>query len=220
MSKLRATIRNYFVGGILVLAPVGLTVWLFATLIRTTDRLLQIKDDKFFYFISSDYHPDALLGFHVPGLGATLAIAIILLVGIFTRNFVGRRFVRMGERIVEHIPVVRAIYTAIKQLLGTVLQDNSSNFRDVVLLEYPRKGLYTLGFISGNSANEVQRHVPDELVGIFVPTTPNPTSGFFLMAPRKDLIYLDMSTEDAFKMVISFGIVTPEMTALERQESS
>ena len=114
MSKLRATVRNYFVGGILVLAPIGLTVWLFVALIRMADRLLQIKNGKFFYFVPADYHPDALLGFHIPGLGAVIAVAIILLVGIFTRNFIGRRLVRMGERIVEQIPVVRTIYTAIK----------------------------------------------------------------------------------------------------------
>lgn len=146
----------------------------------------------------------------IPGLGLFVVLLFVILIGILARSFLGSRIVRIGEWIVEKIPIVRTIYVGIKQLFETIFASDEARFQDVVLVEYPRRGIYCIGFVTGRTTGEVQVVTQEETVNIFIPTTPNPTSGFLLMVPKNDLVYMKMSVEEAVKMVISGGIVTPE----------
>ncbi len=210
MKALKNALRKYLVAGVLVLAPVALTVWLLQIMIGAADALLEIKNGRFFYFVPADYHPERLLGVRIPGMGVVASILLLLMVGVVAHNFFGRKLIHLGERIVKRIPFVRTIYNAAKQLLETVLHQNSRNFKDVVLYEYPRKGIYTIAFISGESIELNKNGEIQRLVGLFLPTTPNPTSGYYMLVPEKDVSRLDISPEEAFKLIISFGIVVPE----------
>jgi uncharacterized membrane protein len=145
----------------------------------------------------------------IPGIGLIISIITITFIGAITPGFIGRTLLKAGERILNKMPVVRSIYGAIKQIMETVMSTNSDSFREVVLVEYPRKGIWVIGFVTGETKGEVQSLTKDKVINIFVPTTPNPTSGFLLFIPQKDLVYMDMKVEDAVKMVISGGIVTP-----------
>ena len=156
------------------------------------------------------YNPDTYLPFGVPGLGLLIVILFLALVGWVTAGFLGRFTVRSGERIMARMPVIRSIYGAAKQIVETVLSQQSTAFREVVMFEYPRPGIWTIGFITGEPGRIIQDHVEDEVVNILLPTTPNPTSGFLLFLPRKSIQVLDMSIEEGMKMVISVGIVSPD----------
>ena len=147
----------------------------------------------------------------IPGLGLIISIIAITFIGAITPGFIGRTLLKSGERVLNKMPVVRSIYGAIKQIMETVMSTNSDSFREVVLVEYPRKGIWVIGFVTGETKGEVQSLTKDKVINIFVPTTPNPTSGFLLFIPQKDLVYMDMKVEDAVKMVISGGIVTPKI---------
>lgn len=194
-------LRRSLVAGVLVWAPLLATVWVVRTLVATMDRTLVL--------LPPAWQPEALLGFRVPGLGLLLALAVLLLTGIVVANFIGRRLVALGESILQHIPLVRSVYTAVKQLLETFLSTESKSFRRVMLVEYPRPGLWTLAFQSGDAVGEVQDKTEREVLTLFVPTAPNPTSGFVLLAPREEVIELDMSVEDGLRMIISLGTVVP-----------
>ncbi len=205
---LMARIRSWFLTGLLVTAPVMLTIyitWLFIDIIdsnvnalipNTLRELIEIKAP----------HIGAL-----PGLGLLIGLIVITLIGALAAGFFGRWLIRMGENILNRMPVVRTIYGASKQILETILTTQSNAFREVVLVEYPRKDLWVVGFVTGNTEGEVGRKISDDTVNVFIPTTPNPTSGFLLFCPKKDLIYLDMGVEDAVKLVVSGGIVTPDV---------
>lgn len=195
-------LRAYFLAGILITAPISLTfylAWLFITFI----------DSKVTPLIPHDYNPATYLPFAIPGLGLVVLIAFLTLVGALTAGFVGRRLTKTYEHILARMPVIRGIYSATKQIFETVLAQQSNAFREAVLIEYPRKGIWSIAFITGTTKGEIQRMTPEEVVNVFIPTTPNPTSGFLLMVPKKELIHLKMPVEDAIKMVISGGIVTP-----------
>lgn len=195
-------LRAYFLAGILITAPISLTfylAWLFITFI----------DSKVTPLIPAKYNPENYLPFGLPGLGLVVLIIALTLVGALTAGFVGRRLTKVYEHILARMPVIRGIYSATKQIFETVLAQQSNAFREAVLIEYPRKGIWSIAFITGTTKGEIQRVTPEEVVNVFIPTTPNPTSGFLLMVPRKDLIHLKMPVEDAIKMVISGGIVTP-----------
>ena len=151
----------------------------------------------------------------IPGLGLIISIIVITFIGAITPGFLGRTLLKVGERILDNTPVVRSIYGAIKQIMETVMSTNSESFREVVLVEYPRKGIWVIGFVTGETKGEVQTLNKDTLINVFIPTTPNPTSGFLLFLPKKDLIYMNMKVEDAVKMVISGGIVTPKIKSLK-----
>lgn len=197
-------LRNYFLTGLIIVGPVGITlyiVWWFITLIDGWVKPL----------IPEQYLPDSILPFSVPGLGLIIAVTALILIGAFTANLFGRTLVNYGERLVNQMPIVRSVYRAIKQIFETILSQSSASFQNVGLIEYPRKGLYAVVFISTATKGEIRTKAGDhdELFSVFLPTTPNPTSGFLLFVPRADVTVLDMSVEDGAKLVISAGLVVP-----------
>lgn len=200
--RLGDKLRTYFFAGVLVTAPLAITIylsWLFLSFIDSQVRPL----------IPAPYDPETYLPFSVPGIGLIILLALLTLIGALTAGLVGRTFIAYSERLLARMPVVRGVYSALKQIIETVLAQQSTAFREVVLVEYPRRGVWTLGFITGVTKGEVQTLTVDEVVNVFLPTTPNPTSGFLLFVPRQDLIPLAMSVEDGIKMVISGGLVSP-----------
>jgi uncharacterized membrane protein len=206
---LLARLRAYFLAGVLVTAPVAITfyiVWLIVSFI----------DARVSGLIPARYNPETYLPFGIPGLGLLIAVAALILIGAVTAGYLGRVIVRINDAALARMPVVRSIYGATKQIFETVLAQKSAAFRQVCLVEYPRHGVWTLGFITGTTVGEVQERTSDEVVNVFLPTTPNPTSGFLLFVPRQDIILLDMSIEDGIKMVISGGIVTPPEGRVQR----
>ncbi len=165
--------------------------------------------DAILRYIPPKYLPETYLQFYIPGLGLILVVIIILVVGLLTRNFIGGKIVRFGENIVNRIPFVRSLYTGVKQLMEAFFIQKNDAFKRVGLLEYPRRGIYVLGFVTGESKGEVQSKTGKNMINVFVPTSPNPTSGFYILIPEDDLIILDMSVEDAFKLIISGGMLSP-----------
>lgn len=196
--------KRYLIAGLLVWVPLGVTVMVIKLLVGMMDRSLLLLPEP--------YRPDNLLGFHVPGLGVVLTTIIVLITGMVVANLFGRKLVRLWESLLARIPLVRTIYTGVKQILETVFSSNDKSFRKVLLVEYPRPGLWTLAFQSSTSVGEAQAKTGRAVVNVFIPTTPNPTSGFFIMVPRDDVIELDMSVDDGLKMIISAGVVVPEWT--------
>ena len=195
-------IRTYFFTGIVVSAPVGITIWLIWLFVA-------FVDSSVVPLIPEDYNPSNVLGVSVPGIGVIVVLLVVTIIGFLVTNFMGRFMVRMGERIVSRLPVVRTIYSVLKQIFDAVLAQSEGAFREVVLIEYPRKGIWVIGFITSTTQGEVQRVTPEDMVNVFLPTTPNPTSGFLLFVPRRDCIALDMTVEQGVKLVISGGIVSP-----------
>ncbi len=195
--------RNYFLAGILVTAPISITIYV-------TWGFLKFLDHKITPFIPAQYNPNTYLPVDIPGLGLIIAVVFFIVVGWFTRNFLGRLLVRVSEYIVERLPVISTIYGAIKQIFETVMASQSDAFKEVVMFEYPRKGIWVVGFVTGRTKGEVQALTETETVNVFLPTTPNPTSGFLLFIPKKDLKFMKMSVEEGIKMIVSGGIITPE----------
>ncbi|MEQ8226666.1 MAG: DUF502 domain-containing protein [Rhodospirillales bacterium] len=194
--------RAYFFAGILVTAPVTFTFYLAWLLIHFVDNTVRP-------LIPVKYNPETYLPFALPGLGLFVLIVTMTLIGALTAGFMGRFFIKLSERLLNRMPVIRSVYNATKQILETVLAQQSNAFREAVLVEYPRRGIWAIAFITGTTKGEVQSVTEEECINIFLPTTPNPTSGFLLFVPRADLVSLDMTVEEAIKMVISGGIVTP-----------
>ena len=201
-SRALHKLRNYMIAGILVTAPIGLTVWLAWAFITWID-------DKVMPLIPMAYHPESYLPFSIPGLGLFFVLIGLVLIGAFTANLLGRSFLRISERVLERMPIIRGIHATIKQVFETVLSHQSDAFRQVALVEYPRRGIWALGFLTGETLGEVQNLTQEKVLNIFLPTTPNPTSGFLLFVPEDDVIILDMTVEEGIKMVMSGGIVTP-----------
>ena len=200
--NLMPRIRRYFLAGFLVTAPLGITVLIAWWIINFIDEWVTP-------LIPTKYNPETYLPFSLPGLGLLILFIVLTLIGALTAGLIGRWVVRTGERILNRMPVVRSVYSAIKQIFETILAQQSNAFREAVLIEYPRRGIWAIGFITGTTKGEVQNLTLEETVNIFLPTTPNPTSGFLLFVPREEVVPLDMSVEEAVKMVISGGIVTP-----------
>ena len=194
-------LRRYIVAGILVWLPIGVTIFLVRVLIGLLDRTLVL--------IPQNYQPEELIGFEIPGLGIVLTILLLLITGVLAANIVGRSMVGLWESMLERIPVVRSVYSAAKNFTEIVFSDSSQSFKKVLLIEYPRKGLYSLAFQTSNELGEVQGRTGESVICTFVPTTPNPTSGFIIIVPRKDVIELDMEVDEALKMIISLGVVVP-----------
>lgn len=197
-------LRNYFITGIIVVAPISLTIYLISLIIN-------LIDDKILPLFPDRYNPETYLPFAVPGIGVLVFVVVLTLIGWLTTGLIGRTVVRVGENLLDRMPIVRSLYSALKQIFETVFSQNSRAFREVVLIPYPREGCWALGFATGTTRGEVQDAIRDEVVNVFLPTTPNPTSGFLLFLPRKDVIFLKMSVEQGIKLVISGGVVTPEM---------
>lgn len=195
-------IRRWFIAGLLFWLPVGATVLVIRFLIGLLD-FGQI-------LIPPSWRPDALLGVSIPGLGALLSILIIIGTGALVANFMGRTLLVWGERLVGRIPLVRSLYSGVKKAAETILSDSGNSFRKVLLIEYPRKGVWSVAFQTGNPIGEVQERTAEEMVTVFVPTTPNPTSGFIVLVPRKGVVELEMSVEEGLRLVISLGVVVPE----------
>ena len=196
-------IRAYFFAGVLVTAPIAITFYLAWLIINWIDS-------KITPWIPAAYNPETYLPFGIPGLGLIIAFVLLTLIGWMAAGAVGRIWIRITEHLLARMPVIRSVYSATKQIFETVLRQQSTAFRQVVLFEYPRRGSWALGFITGKTLGEVQNLTADEVVNVFLPTTPNPTSGYLLFIPRKELIVLSMSVEEGIKMVVSGGIVTPE----------
>lgn len=202
-------IRNYFLTGLVLFAPIAITIYLTWLFISFVDGVVD-------NFLPLRYHPETYLPIAIPGLGVLIAFVVITLFGMLTANFFGRQLFRLGERVLDKMPIVRSIYSTLKQIAETVMAQNATTFRDVVLVEYPRKGLWALAFVSSPAKGEIQRETAEETLNVFLPTTPNPTSGYLLFVPKKDCVVLDMTVEQAVKYIISAGLVAPvEGTANE-----
>lgn len=200
--RVTARLRNYLIAGVLVTAPIGLTLYLCWVLIHWVD-------ERVMPFVPVRYNPETYLPFQVPGVGLIVVVVGLILIGALTASLLGRTFLRISERILHRMPFVRGIYATLKQVFETVLNHQSDAFRKVVLIEYPRRGLWALGFLTGDTVGEVQNLTKERVLNVFLPTTPNPTSGFLLFVPDEDVITLDMTVEEGIKMVMSGGIVTP-----------
>lgn len=191
--------RRHFLTGLLVIVPLGLTFFVVSWIVGFMDRILGVLPSRF--------HPDTYLPFPIPGLGVIFTLAIIQLVGLLSANLLGRRVVKTYEKVLDRIPVVRGVYLAVKQLLEQILSPNSDRFRRAVLVEYPRRGIYSIGFVTGLGAGTLQENTPEKVLNIFVPTTPNPTSGYYLLVPEDQAKPLDLTVEQAFKLIVSAGMV-------------
>lgn len=203
MFKTIATrLRRYIVAGLLIWFPLGATIFAFTLLLDIMDRLL--------FLLPARYRPEELLGFPLPGLGLILAIVVLLTTGVLGAGFFGRRLVGFYESVLNRIPLVRSVYSAVKHFAEMVFSDSGTSFKKVLLIEYPRHGLYSIAFQTSENPAEVQYRTGEEIVAVFLPTTPNPTSGFMLFVPRKDVVELEMAVDDALKMVISLGVVIPK----------
>ena len=194
-------LRRYLVAGLLVWIPLGVTIFILRVLIGLMDRSLLLVPAK--------YRPEEWLGFGIPGLGIILTLLVVLITGLLAANFVGRSMVSMWESMLERIPVVRSVYSAAKNFAEIVFSDSNQSFKKVLLIEYPREGLYSLAFQTATNLGEVQGRTGEPAVCTFVPTTPNPTSGYIIIVPKKDIIELDMEIDEALKMIISLGVVVP-----------
>ena len=199
-------LRGWFFTGLLVTAPVLLTLYI-------TWLVVDVLDGQVVSLLPASWHELTILNVpifgRIPGIGLLIGIVIITLIGAVAAGFMGRWIIKLGEKLLNKMPVVRSIYGASKQILETVLASQSDAFRDVVLVQYPREGLWVIGFVTGTTKGEVKESIPSETVNVFVPTTPNPTSGFLLFCPKNELVYLTMTVEEAVKLVVSGGIVTP-----------
>jgi uncharacterized membrane protein len=195
-------LRKNILAGILVVAPVALTLYVVVMLLRWIDALVGA-------LLPERYQQQFDLFYHIPGMGLLIALVFLVLIGAVARSVLGQMLVRMGESILSHIPIMRGLYGAFKQIFQTMFTNTSEAFRKVVLVEFPRREAWTLGFVTGTTMGEAEEKLNKPTVNVFVPTTPNPTSGFLLMVPQADLVPLDMTVEQGIKMVVSGGIITP-----------
>jgi uncharacterized membrane protein len=194
--------RKYFITGLLILVPLAITAWVLNLVISTMDQSLMI--------VPARWQPRALIGFDIPGIGAILTIAIVFVTGLLTNNLVGNYVVRVGERLLKRIPVVSSLYGSVKQVSDTLFSSSGNAFRKAVLIPYPHADSYTIAFLTGTPGGDVKNHLVGNFVSVYVPTTPNPTSGFFLMMEQSKVVELDMTVDAALKYIVSMGVVAPE----------
>lgn len=194
-------LRRYIVAGLLVWVPLGVTLFVLNLFVGIMDRTLLL--------LPPDYRPENILGFNIPGLGIVLTAVVLIVTGILAANLVGRSLVNFSEGLLNRIPLVRSVYSAAKNFAEVLFTNTSQAFKKVLLIEYPRKGVYSLCFQTSTELAEIQTRTSEDVICVFVPTTPNPTSGFILMVPKSDVIELDMDVEAALKMVVSLGVVVP-----------
>ena len=193
--------KKYFVTGLLIWTPLVITFMVLAWIVNTLDQVLLL--------VPAHFRPEALFGFPVPGMGVLVSVALLLITGLAAANFVGQRLVGFWEALLARIPVVKSIYSSVKQVSDTLLSSNGQAFRKALLIQYPRQGMWTIGFQTGTPNCDVAQHLPGDHVSVYVPTTPNPTSGFFLILPKEDTVELEMSVDEALKYIISMGVVAP-----------
>ena len=200
-SRLRESLQRYFLSGLLVFLPVVITLWFLGWVIGLLDSVLDV--------LPARLHPNTYLPFAIPGLGALVTIGLIFFLGFLTKGVATRRFLAAWDRIFVQIPIFRGVYTAVQKLVQTFLGESQSN-RQVVMIEYPRKGIYTVGFAMGRAWHELEKKNETPLINVFVPTTPNPTSGFYLLMPANEVSPIEMSMEEALKLITSGGLITPD----------
>jgi uncharacterized membrane protein len=196
-------LRGYFITGLLIWVPLAITIWVLNLIVSTMDQSLALLPAK--------WHPHTLFGRDIPGLGVVLTLVVILITGLLTRNFLGQRLVVLWEAILSRIPIVNSIYSSVKQVSDTLFSPGGKAFRKALLVQYPRAGAWTIAFETGTPADEAASHLGSDMISVYVPTTPNPTSGFFLMMPRADVIELRISVDEALKYVVSMGVVAPRV---------
>jgi len=196
-----AALRKWLFTGLLVVVPGVITAWVLTWIVGTLDQTLAI--------LPGSWQPDRLLGFHIPGFGVLLTLSILLVVGALASNFAGRKLVEWGDALVSRIPVVRSIYSSVKQVSDTLFSESGNAFRTAVLVQWPREGVWTVAFITGTPSGEVAAHLRDEFVSVYVPTTPNPTGGYFVLMRKSDCVELDISIDAALKYIVSMGVVAP-----------
>jgi uncharacterized membrane protein len=196
------TIRKCFLTGLLVLVPLAITLWVLNIIVGTLDQSL--------LFVPERWQPRTLFGFDIPGFGAILTILIVFLVGLLAHNLIGNYILRLWEKLLHRIPVVSSLYGSVKQVSDTLFSSSGNAFRKAVLIPYPHANSYTIGFLTGVPGGDVKNHLVGDYVSVYVPTTPNPTSGFFLMMARENVVELDMNVDAALKYIVSMGVVAPE----------
>jgi uncharacterized membrane protein len=199
-------LRRYLIAGLLVWVPLGITIWVLHFLVTTLDQTLLLFPES--------ARPEAVFGFSIPGLGVVISIAILLLTGMIAANFLGARLIRAWEAVLVRIPFVKSIYSSVKQVSDTLLSETGNAFRKALLVEFPRPGCWTIAFLTGTPADSVTEHLSGEHVSIYVPTTPNPTGGYFVIVPKSSVRELDMSVDEALKYIISMGVVVPRPRSL------
>lgn len=192
---------KYFITGLLVLVPLVITLWVLNLIVGTLDGSLVL--------LPPEWRPESLFGFHLPGFGTMVTLLIVFVTGLVTQNIIGNRVLRIWELLLQRIPVVNSIYSSVKQVSDTLLSSSGNAFRKALLVQYPREGVWTIAFQTGVPGGDVKNHLQGDYVSVYVPTTPNPTSGFFLMLRRSDVIELEMSVDEALKYIVSMGVVAP-----------
>ena len=203
-EELNKKLKNIFLTGLVVVIPVGVSLYILIFIIRMMDSLLLI--------IPEPYQPDRILPFHIPGLGVIATIITIFVAGLVTKSYIGNKFVLAGEGLVDRIPIIRSIYQAVKHIADGIIMNKGRSFRNVVLVEYPRKGTYAVGFVTGTPGEIQDKVFPDrKCIGVFLPMALTPTTGFFMIIPESDVTYLKMTIEEAFTLIISGGVVTPQL---------
>ncbi len=204
--------KKYFITGLLVLVPVVITFWVLSSLIQTMDQSLLLLPEQ--------WRPQQLFGFSMVGLGAILTIAIIFLTGLIATNIFGQQLILLWEAMLSRVPVVKSIYASVKQVSDTIFSDSGNAFRKALLIEFPRQGSWTIAFLTGEPGGDVSNHLQGDYVSVYVPTTPNPTGGYFLMIEKKNVVELDMSVDQALKYIISMGTVVPDIKSLAKAKQT
>jgi uncharacterized membrane protein len=195
-------VKKYLITGLLIWVPLVITVWVLSFLVGTLDQTLLLLPES--------WQPRSWLGFNIPGLGALMTLAVVFLTGVFAANIIGQRLVMYWEGLLARIPIVKSLYSSVKQVSDTLFSSSGLAFRKALLVQYPRQGSWTIAFLTGQPGGDVANYLKGEYVSVYVPTTPNPTSGFFLMMPAADVVELDISVDAALKYIISMGVVPPE----------
>ncbi len=208
----RQLIKRWFITGLLIWVPLAITAWVLSLIAGAADQTLRLLPES--------VRPQALLGVNIPGAGIALTLLIILTTGLLAANFIGQRLVSWWEQLLARIPVVSSIYNSVKQVSDTLFSSSGNAFRKALLIQYPREGTWTIAFLTGKPGGDVSNHLKGDFVSVYVPTTPNPTSGFFLMLPKSDIIELDMAVDEALKYIISMGVVAPPSKRKRRNTSS
>jgi uncharacterized membrane protein len=207
-------VKKYIIAGLLVWLPLAVTIWLLKTVLGMVDGLFGWLLSGTQAILPAGAHGFVEMLRQVPGLGVAVVLAALLLTGIFAANFVGQWWLRQGGRVVQRIPIVKSIYSSVKQVSDTLFSSSGNAFREAVLVQYPRAGSWTIAFVTGKPGGEAAEHLHADYLSLYVPTTPNPTSGFFLMVPRADVVELRMSVDEALKYIISMGVAAPPASAL------
>jgi uncharacterized membrane protein len=208
-------VKKYLIAGLLVWLPLAITLWVLHSILGVLDGMFGALLSASQAVLPEGAHEPLEMLRHIPGLGVIILVAVLLLTGMFAANIVGQWWLHQGNRLLSHIPIVKSIYSSVKQVSDTLFSSNGNAFREAVLVQYPREGCWTIAFVTGKPGGEAALHLRGDYLSVYVPTTPNPTSGFFLMVPRADVVALQMSVDEALKYVISMGVVAPQLAAAQ-----